>query len=467
MAVVKRRRLDVVVFDAVDFISLLPTTTICRILSYLSPSDVVKCLRVSSRWYSAIEQCTAYWMNQASLSRSLTQRLLSSFPSLMHLVLRFQGQCAQIKSLCCEASMKKLVIKEITRSSRKTNVNIEFIGQGCFLYIKQGKNPEIQRLVFNEQGDQLIILGAYLLQSNIKSILWNCYSKHCITILTDQYIWCKLSLCNSAQAQVQLWENVINEFSQSRMKVAGCTTCSHIVVVDRARIDRLRWEGFFVHLISTEVKAQTETLDLSVSGLIIPMEVKPLLQEVIVFSKPGHTVVDSHLPCNYHYIVLLVGQVLIIFHYSQFDHTLVLLKILCHGEPQKNLMTIGSSMKLSSNAYNLIVNGSTVWDLDRMELVSDFSSTFHQELRCIAIGVIYTILVDNTKDDGHCFIVTTSTGQIVHQFQIGSCSFVAHDEWLNTCQVDIKNIIFIAIAKHQASNPQELISHAIICSIQK
>ena len=465
MAVAKKRRLDVV-FDAVDFISLLPTETICRILSYLSLSDIVKCLRVSSRWYSSIQQCTAYWMDQTRLSRSLIQRLISSFPSLMHLVLRFQGQCAQIKAICCENSMKKLVIKEITRSSRKTNTNIEFIGKGCFLYIKQGTNPEIQRLVFNEQGDQLIMLGAYPLQSNIKSILWSCYSKHCITILTDQYIWCKLSLCNSAEAQLQMWENVINEFSQSRMKVAGCTTCSHIVVVDRARIDRLRWEGFFVNLISTEVKAQIETLDLSVSSLIIPMEVKPSLQEVIVFPKPGHTVGDPHLPCNYHCIVLLVGQVLIIFQYSQLDNTLVLLKILCHGEPQKNLMKIGSSMKLSSNGYYLVVNDSTIWDLDSMELVSDFSSTFHQELRCIAIGVIYTILVDSTRDDGHCFIVTTSTGQIVHKFQIGDCSFVAQDEWLNTCQQDIKNIIFIAIAKGQASNPQEIIPHAIICSAQ-
>lgn len=454
-----------------DFIAYLPTPLTARILSFLSLSDVMTCLRVSKTWYEAVHECEPYWL-ELCYSVGVTAEYLQKKPcsSVMAFALRAWRHALRVRNLFSSkgymstVESKYLIHSEAARAysgmrAQRRQYETSYAGSGTVLCLGKGVGTDALLLHVTLPGITMYTERGLRVCSGW-SITWSFISKGSkyINFSTSDARWGRLEKGSTeAEYKSLLFWNDTAPISMGEVHLAGCRKCSLIAEVNRVAIAENSWSYRIIELDgSKRVVTQTS----SVVNLVIP--IRPVnyvhLESVAVI--PAFTAKSGSQrsrPCQEHLLLLQLGSAVAVYRLTSSLLNPEQVDLLCpYNDPSTvaSVLQMGHKFTLSSDHTLLSLctaNTLHVWNLPKLELLSTvtvpvkYGSPF--QWRCFAVGHLYSLVHNQAR----VLVVCTLTGHIIQEFSPLTGSLTLQDmyslcspseeAWLNTISCDLKRVI--------------------------
>ena len=420
---------------SVDFISLLPSPTVVKILTFLSVEEVTICLRVSRSWYDSISHCKEYWLgvcNSVGLSYTCARDR-----STKNVALSAWNHYRGIRRACLDYKPKIHVIPYACNEfypSRGTQI-VRNEGVESF---KQSPNSfEMLRGVHYTMARRCLVMWAH-----------RCDTK--IVLATNDASWGVIH----DDGGTQFWnDNAIVDLALERIGEA-CNRCGLVACVARSQPK----PNFMVRLVCLHPGCSTANVQeykCTIANQFALAENSFLHLESVslVSSRNGSAQTESQL-CREHYVLLQVGGAILTFvHRYGTERKLQPLHCYCPNNDPTTLTSavfLGNRFRLSDDQCLVAMTSSNrlcVWDLRNRRTVCEtmipmICSRAHS-WRCVAVGHLYALVCTDHSSD--VIIVCVSNGRPLHKFKIGKHGkvagklFLLEQGWLNSIDLPITN----------------------------
>ena len=475
-----------------DFLSSLPPRLTGKLLSYLSISDVLACSLVSREWNQVVTDCASYWQT-FSVSLSLGEGLIAGKAR----------EYENLKQLCVAAYKQKRLVRSLGPAasflvSRSTSENsCLYAGNGVSVRMRcRGKTSgqlQAEEVVVERtdaRPDSSMLLASFsmptcaFLDSKIK---WLGASEHYLLWKQADGRW---SGCSTVFPDPDLDQWNDEPLTGGYPSINFCHKCNLVVLISEGEDDCEVWDLQVVKLMRGHSHPKKMVYPIHLEGI----QAMGALQRHFL---GGRVVVcpnyserrDSSGFCEIHRLFIQVGNCILLHRleatYCDSEEMVAsqLLPDATLSRPLKTLVPVvspalggggggGGSNETSMlkhpgqsefcfaadfSCVGVVFNQCLhVWSLEEEEeegsasgmghSVVDLSrESFPDDIRCIAVGCIHTVLASNSH--GTCVVVSTQTGEQLVEGQfcsIGPEKFPSprfsfwppiHQEWLSSFDV--------------------------------
>ena len=447
-----------------DFLSLLPTELVPKILCYLRLGDVFSCLSVSSRWNQIITDCDQYWklvlMRAGLTSRMLKERGLKYWP-----MKRFAAHIFRFHKCIKKAKPKFVSFAEVPpgfagvtltlRPAEPTPPTGIFIGHEI--------HPDVSNFgryrLSVRQVDSLgaIYEVAHADVSHLFVIVWCTSSPRFLLVYGSNGEWLRCSFDGESKKFLR-WQGGI--YSLAYYELGSCPECSLLGLLPRTPREHSLWDLEILQLRSVCVYPEKTKCTFS----FLPVE---SLKGNVFFQAHKIVVLPIQQPhdhnyngyCIEHQVLIQIGGGVVLFNLYVVDGMFKLsepLQVFCPENDPSYLATasvLGHRFCLSLDRKILacFVDGCFYkWQMNNGE---QYGSKFQdQDLRfpnssdCLAVGHLFSVI----HAKGVIRVLSSVSGHqfLQHQVNLPNENPIfapRRQDWLNTIEALVDNEFELAV----------------------
>ena len=447
-----------------DFLGLLPSELVTKILCYLRLGDVFNCLSVSSRWNQIITDCDQYW--KVVLKRTgLTNHMLKERGLKYGPMKNFAARIFRFHNCLKNAKPKFVSFNEVPPGFAGVTLTLRPAEPipPTGIFIGHEIHPNVSNFgryrLSVRQVDSLgaIYEVAHMDVSHLFVIVWCTSSPNFVLVYGSNGEWLRC-LFDGQSKKFLSWQGEI--YSLAYYELGSCPECNLLGLLPKTPREHSLWDLEILQLRSVCVHPKKTKCTFS----FLPVE---SLKGNVFFQAHKIVILPSQQPhgrdysgyCIEHQVLIQIGGGVVLFNLYVADGMFKLsepLQVFCPENDPSYLATasvLGHRFCLSLDWKILacFVDGCFYkWQMDTGEQYGskfqDQEQRFPSNSDCLAVGHLFSVV----HAKGIVRVLSSVSGQMLLQHHINLPNenpifAPRRQDWLNTVEALVDNGVELAV----------------------